>query len=146
MADLSITGTNVIPSTGCVYIQGIAGGTITAGQSIYYNGTTWATATSGTQADSGGASTVNAGGATYPGIGIALEGASVNQSLNVCVGGYIYLGAVGTVGETYIVSNNAGGIAPVGDIASGKYIVHLGLMIGTGTISVYVRNPNVAHA
>src|SRR5688572_7355284 len=113
MADLSVTAANV-RSYG-TSVQGIAGGTITAGQTVRKNTSLqWVTAQSN--------SAVNA--ATQ---GIALNGASANQPVTVHVAGLIDPGGTVLVGKVYVQSANAGGIAPVDDVAAGVFTTVLGI-------------------
>lgn len=113
--DLSVTATSVVPGTKAMQnlLRGTAGVTITAGQLLYYD------ATAGTYklADA------NASAATALVVGMAAHGASAGQPIaiiteddDLTVGATLSMSA-----PVYVVSANAGGIAPVGDVAAGWY-------------------------
>jgi hypothetical protein len=132
MADLSITAGNVLKTSGSV-TNGIAGATITAGQSVYLDTTTnkWKLAQcDGTAAEAGSG-----------GIGVALNGASDGQPLQVLTAGPYNPGATVTVGQTYVVPRTAGNIAPISDLASTDRVTLLGVAT---TASELTLAPNVS--
>lgn len=127
MADLSITAGSVVPiASGSAYdtrsARGIAGATITAGQTLYID-----TAASNTLklADA------NASAATALVAGIALCGASSGQPVEYAVGGDLTFNAAFTQGLIYINSTTAGAIAPHTDLATGNYTTVLGVAVST---------------
>ncbi len=126
-ADLTVTAANVAKFTGATTDHGTAGETITAGQPVYIDAT-----------DSGRLKRcdANAGLANSQCVGIALHASSAGQPLTYLVSGEINPGATVTVGTVYVVSANAGGIAPVSDLASGWYTTILG--VGTASNKIYV--------
>jgi len=113
--DVSVTASAVArvtgggPSTDTVIRSGFAGATITAGQSVYIDTTagTWKLTDANLSAAAGVAQ------------GIALNGASSGQPISIAVGGTLTPGFSVTIGKIYVTSANAGGIAPVEDLASG---------------------------
>lgn len=118
MADLSVTAGNVAASASATVVVRTAGGTITAGQPVYEDSSD-SFHCKPAQADT--SAKANA-------IGIALNGAADGQPVSVCTAGDINVGATLTVGEVYVVSDAAaGGIAPVGDLASDDYVSVLGV-------------------
>lgn len=133
MADLSITATLVAPSTGAAYADRgpLAGEAITAGQVVYLKSSdnTWRLAQcDGTAEEAGSAVT----------LGIALNGASTGQVVNVQTGGIITAGATVVVGKVYLVSATAGGIAPVSDITTSTHKVSfVGIGATSATIKLY---------
>lgn len=135
MADLTITAANVLAGSGAIVTHGIAGETITAGKALYLSSTTnkWMLA----DADSTTAEARRT-------LGIALNGASANQPVAVQTGGDITIGATLTAGTAYYLSDEPGGICPVGDLATGDYICLIGLAKTTGVLSINVQFPNVA--
>lgn len=136
MADLSITAASVVPGTGARTATGTAGETLTAGQPIYLKSADsrlW-------RADA------NASAATAVAKGIALHGASAGQPLTYVTSGDLNPGATATVGKLYVVSANAGGIAPVDDLASGHYVTVLGIGTTSTNIAVGVKSYGVALA
>jgi hypothetical protein len=124
MSDISITAGSVAKGTNAKTRKGIAGATITAGQTLYED-------TSDNSklklADA------NASAATSNCVGIALHGASSGQPIEFVTedddftpGGTLSLSA-GADDGVYVLSGTAGGIAPVADLASGWYPVILGV-------------------
>lgn len=135
MADLTITASAVLPGSNASISQGTAGETITAGKTVYLSASSkkWMLADS----DSATAEARKA-------VGIALNGASLNQPVAVQTAGDITLGAVLTAGTAYYASDDAGGICPVADLASGDYVCLLGLAKSSSILTVDVQFPNVA--
>lgn len=133
MTDISITAADVIPSNGARTIEGVSGGTITAGQVVYLD-----TATNTyklADADDTAAKAVVAG--------IALNAASAGQPVTIQVQGTIDPGGTVVVGEIYVLSGNAGGIAPEGDLASGDYVSIIGVGTTAALISLFIKNSGV---
>lgn len=135
MADLTITASAVLPGSNASISQGTAGETITAGKAVYLAAASkkWMLADS----DSATAEARKA-------VGIALNGASLNQPVAVQTAGDITLGAVLTAGTAYYASDDAGGICPVADLASGDYVCLLGLAKSTSVLALDIQFPNVA--
>lgn len=135
MADLSITPSAVIAGSNSALASGSAGETIAAGKAVYLASATkkWMLA----DADSVTAEARKA-------IGIALNGASLNQPVDVLTGGDITLGAVLTAGTAYYLSDDPGGICPHADLEAGDYICLLGLAKSNSVLTVDVQFPNVA--
>ncbi|KRR16865.1 hypothetical protein [Bradyrhizobium retamae] len=118
MVDLVITAASVVRGDGAKVLRGDHGETNTAGQVVYRD----ATSKNFLKADNDSATA-----AVRDAIGIALNGGSNGQPAAIQYEGEINLGAILTVGETYCLSSNAGGICPIGDLASGDYPVILGV-------------------
>jgi hypothetical protein len=120
MADLSITAANVEKASDAIYETGIAGDTITAGESVYKDASDsnkWKKAAANSTAAVAGSA----------GCGIALNGAAAGQPLTVQTGGSLDLGATLTAGRIYVVSPTAaGGIAPYADLNTNHYLTILG--------------------
>ena len=112
--DIVVTAANVKQVSGTPQVY-TAGGTITAGQSLYLNSSNQAvTAKADTSADAAC-------------IGISLNGASTGQPVSVLTSGVINIGGTVVVGTPYVVSNaNAGGIAPWSDLTTGAYVTFIG--------------------
>lgn len=124
MADLTITAASVAKTAGTIQ-NGTAGATITAGQSLYLD------SSAGTlkllDADDTAAT------ATFA--GIALNGGATGQPISyLAPGGTINPGATVTVGEIYVASGTAGGIAPEGDLATGDYVTIIGVGLTSSTM------------
>lgn len=135
MADLVITAANVAKGTGATTADGIAGASITAGQAVYLDSSTNTVKLA--DADTAGAT---AGVA----VGIALHAAASGQPIKYQTGGQITIGATVTVGRVYIVSSNAGGIAPDADALTGWYKTILGVGITTAIIAMGIQVSGVA--
>jgi hypothetical protein len=136
MSDISVTAANVLAGAGAIIRTGRAGGTITAGQPVYADA-----------ADNGDlkAADNNVSAALANAIGIALHGASDGQPLSYQVEGDINLGATLEVGETYIVSATAGGIAPVEDIST-NFVTVLGVARTAAILQLKINATGIQHA
>jgi hypothetical protein len=126
MADLTITAANVVAGEDVSIEAGIAGATITAGQVVYRD-----TADSKYKlADADGAAALRSPR------GIALNGASNGQPLSILRNGDITIGATMTAGLDYYLSDDPGGICPKADLATGDYIVLVGMAESTSVLNV----------
>lgn len=130
MADISITATSVAISASAKTDQGIAGETITAGQTLYKNDSTGLDGRL-YKADA------NASPVTANCIGIATHGAAAGQPLTYVYedpdftpGGTLSLSVAADSG-VYVLSGTAGGIAPMDDLAANMYPVVLGVAKST---------------
>jgi hypothetical protein len=136
MADLSVTAASVAKATGAATDEGTAGESVTAGQPVYRN-----------QTDAGKLYRTDADAeASSVCAGIALHAAAAGQPLEFLTSGPIDIGATVAVGQVYVVSTNAGGIAPYADLASGDYVSLLGVGTTTGRIEVRLNNSKIAKA
>ncbi len=138
MADIAVVAASVSLS-GTSTFQGVAGETITAGQSVYLktsDGRLWKALANGT-AEQG---TVK---------GVALHASLAGQPLQIGTGGDLTLSnsTPMTVGVAYYNSpNNAGGIAPVADIASTHYVTILGVAKTAAVLTLNINNSGYQHA
>jgi hypothetical protein len=138
MADISIAAANVVRGTGAKIETGIAGATITAGQTVYKD-----TA----DGDKYKPADADAGTATIRTTrGIALNGASNNQPLAIQVEGLITIGGTVAVGGVYVQSDTAGGIMPAADLESGDYVTVLGVGVSATQIDLQIHASGVAVA
>ena len=139
MADVTITAAQVQPSPtgGWTLGQGIAGGTITAGQPLYADAT-----------DGGKLKPTDAdAAATAAARGIALSNAADDQPIRYLVSGPIILGVGNLVrGRSYFVSATAGGICRESDVASGVYTTSLGLATTTSQLDVQIQSSGVTNS
>lgn len=135
MADLSITAANVQKSSTSQVQSGKAGETITAGQSVYLK----ASDTSIYKADN------NVDAATAAAVGVSLNGAAAGQPINYTTSGPYTAGGTLVVGETYIVSSTAGGIAPIADIST-NYVTILGVAISASLLQLNINVSGIQHA
>lgn len=122
MADLSITAANVVASTTNIK-KGTAGEAITRGQPVYKT--------------SGGSLMLadnDDTAAKSVAVGIALNDAASGQPCNYVGEDDTFTpGATLTIGEVYVVSATAGGIAPIGDLTTGDYATSLFIAKTTST-------------
>lgn len=134
MADVSVTAASVVPSTDTQVADGVAGATITAGQTVYLDSAT----STYKLADA------NASSTTAATVGIAMNGASAGQYLKVATTGTITPGFTVTTGEIYVQSATAGGIAPKADLASGHYPVIIGIGTSASLLKLSMFRGGVA--
>jgi hypothetical protein len=115
MADLIITAANITPGSvsGLSPIKqtGTAGASITAGQAVYVNSSDGKVYLADSDLSAAAAAAV----------GVSLHAALTGQPITYLTGGPLNFGAILTAGLYYVVSHNAGGIAPSADLASGWY-------------------------
>lgn len=123
MADVSITPANVVPDADGLRVErGYSYATITAGKAVKKNAAgLWIlgnclSATAETDV-----------------FGIALNGASSGQPLEVMLGGTLTIGGTVAAGVTYILSES-GGICPDADGTTNDYKVTIG--VGTSTAKI----------
>lgn len=136
MADVTI-GTISLPVTAGVSIATVTyGATVTAGQSVYKD-------TSDSNEYKPADADVEASAVCA---GIALVGGADGEAGVILTKGSIDLGATLTVGEIYVVSTTAGGIAPIGDLGSGDYVSIIGTASATGQLDLGISNTGVAKA
>lgn len=135
MADLTVTSTQVLPSTDTVTAFGIAGVAINAGQMC------WLDTTAGTyklfDAD------LTASNANTP--ALALTTAAIGQPITVATSGTITIGAgaAPTQGIVYVCSATAGGIAPSADIATNWKVAFVGVGNSTNRIKLLLGNSGI---
>lgn len=133
MADLTVTAGSVLFSSGAAPVKTYnAGASITAGQALYLDS---ATGTLKLAQSDGTAAEADA-------VGISLHAAGTGQPLAYAgTGSIINIGAT-TAKTHYMVSDTAGKVAPIADVAtSGWRIVRLGYATATdGTFVVDIKN------
>ncbi len=135
MADVTITAASVIPASGAVLEAGTAGGSVAIGDSVYKDASD---SNQWKQADSDAAASAVAKG-------IALNSAEDEQTIMVCTDGPLALGTAAcvSIGTPYVVSSNAGGIAPFSDMGSDDYITHLGIATVNTGITLSIQSSGV---
>ena len=72
--------------------------------------------------------------------GIFLTPADADGYAVLMRSGAIDLGVTLSVGVTYVLSANAGGIAPESDLVSDDYITHLGVASATDQLNISINN------
>lgn len=136
MADLSITAANVGVTSNTVFELVQVGESVTQGQPAYKK------ALDGLyyKADA------NASSATAAALGVFLSPASTNGYALIAKSGSILAGATLVVGETYVVSATAGGIAPLADVTTGWYVTILGVASSATTLALDIVRSGTARA
>lgn len=138
MTDLVITAANVVKGSNAKTRTGVAGTTITAGQTLYKDTT-----------DSDKYKLYDADSATEIVrvlAGVALNSASAGQPITMQYEGNITIGATVAAGTVYLGSDTAGGIMPDADSEAGDYVTVLGIGISTTQIRLKFIDSGVAHA
>lgn len=135
MADLTITAASVIPGANATKETGIAGATVTAGQTVYKEAATGQFKL----ADSNSATAE-----VRTPYGIALHASLAGQPLTVQTSGQITIGATVAVGTAYMQSETPGGIQPAADIATGEYATLIGFAITAAIIDIRIVASGVA--
>ncbi len=135
MADLTITAASVVAGGNASIEPGIAGEAIAAGKAVYLSSATkkWMLADSNSAAAEARKAT-----------GVALNGASLNQPVDVQKAGEITLGATLTPGTAYYLSDTPGGICPLADVGVGEYVCLLGLARSATVLALDIQFPNVS--
>ncbi len=132
MPAISITAANVLTSPSATIYTGTAGATITQGQPLYLDTVT---------------STYKLANAltNSPVAGIALVGASANQSMIICSRDPNFApGFSVTTGNVILVGNTAGTVQPYEDRTTGWYVTSLGVMISASRMNFYITGANAA--
>lgn len=116
MADLTVTAASVVAGPNAIIREGVAGVAITAGQAVYKN-------------DQNNNRLALADCVASPQtancVGVALHGASAGQPLKYVESDDDFTpGATLVLGTPYVLSE-AGGIAPVGDLAAEDYLTFM---------------------
>lgn len=134
MADLTITAASVVKGANArIDRNGYAGETLTAGMAVVKNSSGfWV------KADSNGSSSIRAA------TGIALNGASQYQPVDVQTEGSLTIGATMTAGVAYYLSDTAGGLCPVADVGNGEYAQVIGIATSTTVLKLTFAASGVA--
>lgn len=137
MPDLILVPAQILPGATARYVYGAAGVTILAGQVCYLDSATQTLKL----ADANGTA------ATATVKGIAMHAAEPGQPVTLQAGGDMTLGAGAamTVGGLYVLSSNAGMIAPAGDLAAGHVTVLLGVASDATHLRLQIVNSGVVH-
>lgn len=137
MADIAITAANVVASNTATIVRGTAGATITAGQWVYLDSTTGKYNLADTDSATAGVRAA---------IGVALNGAALNQPVAVCTAGAVTIGGAILAGVAYYLSGTPGSMCPVADVAAGDYPLIVGMGASTTVLNVGVVYPGVVLA
>lgn len=134
MADSTVTPGNVLASANAVKHTGIAGVTITAGQTLYKN-----------SADNNRLYLADADASPQAAdcVGVSIHGAAAGQPITYTdddpdfTPGFTASLSAAADGGVYCLSGTPGGIAPIGDMAAGDYPVIL--MVAKSTTKVVLK-------
>ena len=128
MTALSITAASVIPAADAVKVKRTAGATLTAGLALYSD-----------SADSFSQKAAsNAAAATAIVTGIALQGVSDGQELDVQSDGTI--AGMGTTEGVVYVLGTAGGIVPLADLVTGNRVTLIGVGNASGGLILSIKS------
>ena len=128
MASITVTPANVSRISGNTKTV-TAGGTITAGQPIYKD----------TTANNAYKAAINSALASAAVDGIALNGASNGQPVEMQMDGIIAIGGTVVVGTVYVLGGTTGAIAPNVDVGSTKYKTIIGVGNTTARIDLAIK-------
>jgi hypothetical protein len=135
MADISVTVASVQPGTGAQHTIGIAGATITAGQSVYLDSAT----------NTVKLADADASDAVAAAVGISQHAALSGQPIAYQTGGNMTFNAVLTAGKIYCVSATAGGIAPSADVTTNWRTSILGVATSTTNLAMNLNISGVTN-
>jgi hypothetical protein len=135
MADISITAANVLAGSNARKENGTAGETITAGQFVYRDSSTGKYMKADADATTAAARTPR---------GVALNGASDGQPLQIARSGDVTIGGTLTAGVTYYLSNTPGGLCPVADVGTGEYFCTLGIAKSATVLALGINYSGVS--
>ncbi len=134
MADYSVTAASVVKTSNTAISEGIAGGTITAGQAVYMDSTD-SSKLKGCDADVQASSVA---------VGVALHGAANGQPLKYATSGNLTFNSAFAVGDIVCVSTTAGGLAPYADLASGDFVTVVGIATTATNLKIDINASEVA--
>ncbi len=135
MADLVVVPANVKPGTDAVTKRGIAGEPITAGDSVFV------AADGGIELAEKDLTVAEAAA-----VGVALNDSALDQPTEYVVTGSIDMGAILSIGQTYIVGAGPGAIAPEADALVGNFVTVIGVAITANLLKLGILQSGVAHA
>jgi hypothetical protein len=133
MTDLVFVASDIL-ALGAKQTEGISGGVPVAGDVVFLSpeDNQWRRA-------SNNSPTI---GAKIPG-GIALNGATTGQPIDVLVSGDLTVSNVLTPGDAYYLSANAGKICPRADVVTGMDVCFIGIARATNVLMVNFMVPGI---
>jgi hypothetical protein len=134
MADLVFVESDILASPAAQRVEGISGGIPVAGDVVFLSpdDNQWRRA----------ANNSTTPGAKVPG-GIALNGASAGQPIDVFVNGDLTVSSVMVPGDAYYLSANPGKICPRADIVTGMDVCFIGIARTASILVVDFMIPGV---
>lgn len=134
MADISISAASVKLVSGNAQPL-IAGAAITAGQIVFKEDASKKAKLSDND---------SATGEVRSALGLALNGAAVDQPVSVAQNGAVVdLGEVLTAGTDYFLSGTPGAICPRADVTTGDDPVRIGMALTTSRLQLDINDPGV---
>lgn len=140
MADISITGSAVLPTSGTTIIDssGVAGEALTAGDAVYLFST-------GPNTYKHAGCAVALGNAAANLVGMVMNPAVTGQPVSIGVGRITIAASGLTVGQQFNLSANVGKFAPVADIATTNNVVAGGWVMSATDVMVAPKVCGVLH-
>lgn len=135
MADITVTAANVKPVGTSRTLQTVQyGETVTQGQPVYLKSDTkyW-------KADADTSAEAAA-------IGIVITPGVADDYGVIVTTGQVNMGATLAVGQVYVVSVNAGGVAPYSDLGTGDYVTILGVASTTAILDIGINATGIVKA
>jgi hypothetical protein len=130
-ADVSVTAGNVSPSVQAITSIGTAGGTITAGQTVYQDA-------AGAGVFTIKAADTDASATTARVVGVAISGAATGQKVTYVTYDPDFTGGfTATVGVAYVLGDDAGGIKLATGLGANDYTTFIG--VGRANGHLYLR-------
>lgn len=136
MVNVTVTEAEVLGTDDTVEQSGDLGATVLAGEVVYLD------SDDGTYklAD------VDASATVANAKGIALNGGVSGQPVKIASGGKLDPGFPVSIGEVYVLSGDAGKIAPVADLANGDFTFIIGIGETTSSLFLIMKTAGVAKA
>lgn len=136
MADITVTAANVKPVGTSRTLQTVRyGETVTQGQPVYLKSADdkyW-------KADADTSAEAAA-------IGIVITPGVADDYGVIVTTGQVNMGATLAVGQVYVVSVNAGGVAPYSDLGTGDYVTILGVASTTAILDIGINATGIVKA
>lgn len=135
MSDVTVTAANVKPvgATGNL-TRVVYGATVTQGQPVYSDAS-----------DSNEYKPADAdASASAVATGIAITPGGDGEYGLIATTGQINIGGTLTQGQVYVVSTNAGGVAPYSDLGSGDYVTILGVASSSSVLDLDINATGIA--
>lgn len=137
MADITVTAANVAMGSAASRIRPVqVAEAVSQGKPVYFD----AAANKWYLAEAGDVVAKSVAG------GIVLTPAAADGQSVIVTEGLVNLGATLSVGEVYVVSATAGGIAPIGDLTTGDFVTILGVATSTSLLDLRISASQAATA
>ena len=134
MVDVTVTATEVLSTDDTQEASGDLGATVAAGEVVYLDSSTGTYKLADTDVLS-----------LHAAKAIALNGGGSGQPVRLAVGGKLDPGFTVALGEIYVLSGDAGKIAPVADLANTDYTFIIGIGVTTSSLLLIMKTAGVIH-